>query len=285
MMDKAMRTNTDQQSALSSQPAGGAERHVAAHGRGFTLTEVMIVIAIIAILAVVVAWAGSRVLSDAKVKQTHSLMNSLKSAMTECKAAAGSLVPPAHMSEVVPVPDYPGASVLRPTDASKQVRTDYYRQAISGTNWTDLTMPTADHPVPGSSKPLDGLWALPNGMIQKNPDDYRSEGRRLYGIQALYWWLMREPRSRQILSSLSPSSFARATTLVDYFPSEFAADYLIGPDVGAMTPQETQAILDAWGRPLFYGRDPRRNNGEAYLQSAGPDGQFDTEDDVKSYEE
>jgi prepilin-type N-terminal cleavage/methylation domain-containing protein len=282
MMDKAM-TKSTQLSATSSQRAGTAHG-AGARRPGFTLTEVMIVIAIIAILVVVVAWAGARVLGDAKVKQTHSVMNSFKAAMAAYRGTGAGLVAPPHFARTFPLPQYTGYVLLPPTFGPDHTRTDYYRQARSGT-WTELTSPTADREItPGTDFPINGIWALPDGTYQSNPDNYQSNGRRVYGIQALYHCLMQEPRSKEILSKMSSSSFARGTKLSDFFPVE-VSDYLIGGGAGTTMPHETQAILDAWGRPLYYGQSNGVNNGEAYLQSAGPDGLFGTGDDVFSYKE
>jgi prepilin-type N-terminal cleavage/methylation domain-containing protein len=273
-----------QRSAVSGQLPAGTVRAVGSRRSGFTLTEVMIVIGIIAILITVVAWGGSRLLSDAKVKQTHAVMNSLKSAMAACKAA-GSLVAPANWSATIPVPQYPGASNLPATDdtSGKVVRTDYYRQAQTG-GWNVLTMPTANREVSASDTPMDGIWALPDGKYQSDPTQYESKGYRIFGIQALYHCLMQDPQSKPIMSGLPPSSFAPGTKLKEYFGDQ-VSDYLIGAGAGTVRPHETQAILDAWGVPLHYGRETGVNNGEPYLQSAGPNGRFGDSDDVLSYKE
>jgi prepilin-type N-terminal cleavage/methylation domain-containing protein len=276
-----------QRSAVSGQRAASTARPACARRAGFTLMEIMIVVAIIAILVVIVAWAGSRLLNDAKVKQTHSVMNALKSAMREYRdATQNDLVSPPGYFVNVP-PGYGDGRLLPPTEGG--VRTDYYRQEQNG-KWTPLTAPTADRKISGTDKPINDIWAVPDGTIQPVfPDDYHSNTRRVYGIQALYHCLMQEPRSRQVLEKLGSSSSSRGTTLGEYFTTQTGtvqvSDFLIGDGAGTQRPRETQAILDGWGRPLYYARRHDINNDQPYVQSAGPDGQFGNDDDIFSFKE
>ena len=41
-------------------------------------------------------------------------------------------------------------------------------------------------------------------------------------------------------------------------------------------------IADGWGNEMLYRRFARENNGFPILLSAGPDGVFDTDDDIRS---
>ncbi|MEP0844035.1 MAG: prepilin-type N-terminal cleavage/methylation domain-containing protein, partial [Phycisphaerae bacterium] len=67
-----------------------AHPHPAALRRGFTLIELAVVFAVIAILVTVVAFTARGGRTSAKIKQTRATMDVLKLAMDEYRAARGA---------------------------------------------------------------------------------------------------------------------------------------------------------------------------------------------------
>lgn len=269
---------------------------LAARRSAFTLVEIAIAIAVIAVLVVIITMVTVKARDAAKVKQTKAILQSLKLAMDECKGADSPLPPPAHYYPVYPAPPLAGWNALPPTandPSGNVVRTDYYRSVTSG-SWTPITALTADYPH-GSEGPIDDIWALPDPKVNEPPgysDGYPNDAKlKIYGIQLLYAMLMQEPRSKQVLMKLPESSFARASTLTEFLPG--ASDYFIGRGppsiprwrINILRPREALAILDAWGRPLHYCERPNISNGQPYVQSAGPDGVFDNDDDVYNFKD
>lgn len=255
----------------------------------FTLTEIMIVVAIIAILAVVVAWAGSRVLSDAKVKQTRAALETINSAITAyLQNQSGAPPRPTDPDD----PGNPFIATLPP--GSDGFRIDFFREPDGSIN-------TYSNPVGGDPPAIGDKQIVAYSV---SPDSstahYKPDSRRIYGIQSLYYFLAREPSSKQILAKLPPVFVAKGgfTNASGQFVPCSVAGEMGFQDAGAFMARgkynssdttlptrvtEVPILLDAWGRPLYYDADARKNNDLPAVQSAGPDGKFGNEDDIFSY--
>lgn len=236
---------------------------------GFTLVEIMVVMAIIGLLVVVVAWAGGRSRDAAKVRKTLADLAVIQAAMADFRSVAGfEVMPPADPDDM--------RVILPPVPANMQdARVDFYRRG-DGTPGNWLNEPAAQNGVrvnPASPRPMV-LWAV-NGRMVQDPQ------LRIYGIQALYYALMSEPSSKAILSKLPESSFGQAST----FWTQTADNLSHVVDGGGTAAQVMSArvIVDAWGKAMYYGRDPRVNSGQFYVQSAGPDGLWGNDDDLYSF--
>lgn len=233
--------------------------------RGFTLIELAVVFAVIAILVVVVTYAATGIRDASKVKLTRSVMSSLKMAMADFKAAGGKFPPPAWNPTSNATPAYKPSTMISGTE----YRMDYYRE------FSSAGAAPVGEPSTGNKKE-EVIWGVPAPDKQAWSSPYvSSQPLRMYGIQALYHHLSSEPNSKKVLDKMSPTSFARGSQV---WPN--TSDFIV---FRGSPPKEVQAMVDGWGRGLYYGQDVNINNGQPYVQSAGRDGFFETDDDLYSY--
>ena len=299
---------SEQKSAISGQPSSGtahrAVAHTAAHGRAarrgavrgrcFTLVEVMVVIAIIAILVVVVAWAGSRVMSDAKVKQTRAVMDTIKLAMAEYAQAHGS-APSAPVD-----PDDPSPTKSLPP-GNDGFRIDFFREPDNSIN--TYSIPNGGDPPCIGNNSWDAYSVVPDSSAAR----YKPDQKRIYGIQALYYYLSREPGCKRTLDKIPPVCVAHGcaidATSGKAIPCSVSGEmgcqnagslmatgkYSSSDSILPTRVSEVPILLDAWGRPMYYGwdgwLDPAHGVERVYVLSAGPDGVFLTGDDIDSRKE
>lgn len=270
---------------------------------GFTLVEIAIVFAIIAVLVVVIAMVSTKARTAAKVKQTRAIMESVMMALAEYRMVYGDLPPQPFDPDDVPPPDSPfGFRPLPP--GSDQFRFDFFREPNDFPGDYQNDPPARGDEVPAKNSPGTVAYSVkpaPSLAAKFEPDNLR-----IYGIQALYARLSSEPNSKRVLSKLPPSCLGRGS-------HKDASDNLvvgsIDPEMGfqeagsmvAMSPPGTRIkydpgdstlpgrvyealiLLDAWGRPMYYDMDNTANNHQPALQSAGPDGLFGTDDDIWSF--
>lgn len=254
--------------------------------RGFTLIELAVVFAVIAILVTVVAFTARGGRNSAKIKQTRATMDVLKLAMDEYRATRGAYPRPPHYVYQVDSNGVHHHAVCPPTVSGaygQSIAADYYRQDDEKGHTPD-TAPVADYPPkPGSyPRPVDGIWAahVPGDNLANVAPPFPSNGWKLYSIQGLYYFLMDEPSARQVLDRIK-SSFVRADQIKAPH-LEWPANTSKFATQGSI-PREALAIVDAWGTPLYYGKRPTENNNVPFVQSAGPDGVFSNGDDLYSF--
>lgn len=250
-------------------------------GRAFTLIEMTIVMVIIAILAGLAAWAGSRSIQAGKIRKTKAVMNTLVSAVEVYKQETGYY--PGYSSNGywgIPYDpdDLPASPPVKPS------------ASIPPVNILENPTARADYFQKNNSKPGGSATATPDSAAilyaaKSKTDNTYDSPKRVYSIQAIHYYLSLEPSSKKIISNIEEYC---VSTISDQFTKKQlnlllpdSCSYVKG---GAYPTLESQTILDVWNRPMAYGWSQNRNNGVPYLQSSGPDQIWGTDDDVFSYE-
>jgi|GEM_PF-2735285 len=260
---------------------------------GFTLVEIAIVFAIIAVLVVVIAMVSTKARTAAKVIQTRAIMESVMMAMQEYKLAGHSTPPAPFDPDDVPTSSDSFITSLPP--GSDEFRTDFFREPSNlkgdfaeGTNDNPKEKPSRGE---GSAPPRPPGWVAysvkPNSGTPKFVPDGGTDGKRIYGIQSLYYYLVREPNSKRVLGKVPPGNLVSPDKISAEMGFQYAGTMMAtdDPDDPALPSRvsEVLVLLDAWGRPMYYDMDNTANNHQPALQSAGPDGLFGTDDDIWSF--
>jgi type II secretory pathway pseudopilin PulG len=236
----------------------------------------MIAIAIIAILVGIVAWMGSRSNTDAKVKQTKAAMDAIRAAVTEYKLAGHTLMPtqPYDPDDNTP----PDITLIGLFEGDPTFRADFYRErsGTEGDFGLNANGDSADGPAEGDT----GRFAY-----SVRPENHKvPDGRRIYGIQVLYYELIKEPNSRAMVNKIPSAHVISAEKVAP--GTEFLNPGTLmrkGNPADDQRATDVLVFVDAWGRPLYYQKSTRENNDEWSVRSAGPDGQWGTGDDIFSY--
>ena len=228
----------------------------------FSLVELLVVIAVLAILLGLVFKGGGSMLTKGKANDTEALLQNLDQAIT------------AYKSEVVTQTDIPNADALfrgSPPDAVYVF--DKGGTTVAG---CDIAMGRGD---PGSSNP----W-IPAGL-----DDGRDAGGKLSSPAA-----PRHGDVRALVLAMRLRS-PKASAILDQIDARFLvpgrADGVFFDPGDGSAPIPLDYYVDAWGTPIEYystrfcpdcpSGTPREaasdafvraNNGEALLVSYGPDG-------------
>ena len=272
-----------------------ARRAPHAH-RGFTVIELLVVIGIIALLAALVGFAMTGLLSRQKDKATRVTLRNLKSMLSEYEVSAKGF--------------------------NKQP-TSGYNCLVGGTPALVTFPPGGPLSIWSDADPTDGPLAPPGNPIEPDPFPVPTGNLRKEAIvapataeryidpaivntQRVMGLLLAVPANRTILSNIPPTQLMSETVpaAVPGLPGG-----LIYP-AGGGVPNPT-LVLDAWGNPIIFvpagglfgmtvGEIPRlaaptagmlngpiqSNDKRAFWASAGADGNFETGDDnIYSFEE
>jgi len=221
---------------------------------GFSLVEILVAIAIIAILIGAMVTVADYVHTNAKIKNTENTIQFLSSALSEYREAKrGS-------SGTVEFPTEPYMQAeLNGGSAASDVR---FRECWGwlGANDFDLdshTLPTA-------------AWENWDSLDPAEQDELIAARA---SSEVLYYYLQGVPQCRELLNKL---------------PGKATANDDLDAVRDGTNEMALMEVIDAWGYPIRY-----RNvtDGSGYLTgnfpiltSAGPDGLFDTADDIISSE-
>jgi len=230
---------------MTHRSGGASGGPVAARAAGLTLVEILVVVAIIAVLLSVIGLVGSGVRERGKVDLTRQYMDILITAMDEYRSAFGQWPEPPNDPELTA--DSPPAGLDdRPYEPSNHPTTkeDYY---LGGSEAVFVTPP------------------------ETNPVNV--DRKTITSIEGLYVQLRtcRQTDVRTILARLPQKALARRAE----HPAGFAVRP--GSGIGSLYTGEfvdPMQVLDGWGKALRWRHYVYRNNGRPFLWSAGPNGEF-----------
>ena len=216
-------------------PAAGRGRERIRRGRrGFTLVEVLVVMAIIAIIIAATVAVGGYVRTNAQIKNTQSTIKLLESALQEYQNYKQQ-----------GFPDTPG-------DYDYSILT--LKSILGGT----VNDPAVLHEK--------FTW---QDIDAYSPDDQKVMRYARSTIECLYYFLDEVPACRKMLSRLSEKSVTN--------DDQDSVTVVIAPNTLTKPLLE---VNDAWQHPIRYQKQGAGNF--PTLTSAGPDGVFDTADDMIS---
>jgi prepilin-type N-terminal cleavage/methylation domain-containing protein len=214
--------------------------------KAFTLIEMLVVVAVLAILVTIVISVASRIDTQGKINSTQGTIAILNKALSEFN--------------------------------------DYGFTYAAGSQYANLRFPIDCNNGSNGFSKTNTETALQNSMpdvtnVTINLNAGLTYDIRWSGTIAMYFLLDQIPQCRQTLEKLDAKSIVSAGTI----------DVTSG---GVVTTYPLIYIVDAWSRPLgykyynFVGTGTTIDNATIktfpVLTSAGPDGIFDTSDDVKS---
>jgi len=251
---------------------------------GFTLVELVIVFAIIAVLVGVITVASVKAREAAKVKQTKAVMEAAMMALAEYRLANPNELPPQPVDpDDKQTPSDPFITELPP--GTDEFRLDFFREPSDTRD--DFDEGPSDNP---REKPAEGATPIGMEAYSVDPDTLKPDGKRIYGIQAFYYALVREPDSKRALGKIPSGNLVNPDKISPAMGFQYAGRMMATDDPNAPpekfrpTVTEVLVLVDAWGRPMYYDADVTANNDEPGLLSAGPDGKFGTNDDIWSYQ-
>ena len=236
---------------------------------GFTLVELVIVFAIIAVLVGVITVASVKAREAAKVKQTKAVMEAAMMALAEYRLANPNELPPQPV-DPDDEPDGADPFVTELPPGTDEFRLDFFREP--------------------SGRPAEGATPAGRKAYSVDPDTLKPDGKRIYGIQAFYYALVREPDSKRALGKIpsgnlvNPDKISPTMGFQDVGNMMATGDPDDPPEQFRPRVTEVLVLVDAWGRPMYYDADVTANNDEPGLLSAGPDGKFNTADDIWSFQ-
>lgn len=233
---------------MTHRSGGASGGPVAARAAGLTLVEILVVVAIIAVLLSVIGLVGSGIRERGKTDLTRQYMDILTTAMDEYRSAFGRWPVPANNPTLTA--DSPPAG---PDDVPYE--------------------PSLNHPSTEEDYYLGGSEARFVTPPEANPANVPAH--TITSIEGLYVQLRtcRQTDVRTILARLPQKALARRAE----HPAGFAVRP--GPQIGDLTPftgefVDPMQVLDGWGRALRWRYYVYRNNDRPFLWSAGPDGKF-----------
>lgn len=218
------------------------------HKTGVTLVEILIVVAIIAILATMVVGIATRISNQSKEQLTKNTFALLNAALGQFR-------------------DY-GYNYKVPNAALAPVR-DFYRGLDFPLDCNGLPQPILE-PALASALGATGI-SISGGV----------HGPNYSGSEALYFFLSRVPESRKTLKKIDDSLITNEGS--DKRPMEIRIDFLSGPKIFPLL-----RIIDPWGTTLHYDYynelipDPKMKRNFPLITSAGPDRIFGTGDDISN---
>jgi prepilin-type N-terminal cleavage/methylation domain-containing protein len=228
--------------------------------RGVTLLEIMVVVAILAILLGIVVYISGNMSDSAKIDQTKQMMETLVTAIVEYRDLAGNYPPPpshpwAYHTNPIAINFDPG----KPYGPKPPAPYAYY----TATTFDDL------------KQPADGISMFQIGYQrnQQNSDIYLVES-----IEGLVCMLRTEPATKAILGKVAEEAFQ--TKMADGGAHAQTIRHRSQPPVL----NTSHVIIDPWGNNLRYTRHKNENNNVPYFMSAGPDEKWNTDDDICSFD-
>ena len=221
--------------------------------RGFSLVELLVVMAIMSLLAVGMVAVGSHVRTNAKIRDTESTIRILCTALDAYQEYHDT----GSSNFKFPTP---------PVDHTKDELNDELSAYFGGTNVEMTAANEGDHE--------DYIWDDEDDLADTTDQDIDAQKERrqeaIATIEFLYFHLNDTPPARDIIKNLPNSVVANDDE-----------DYLVDKRTTSDRTVPFLEVNDAWGHPLWYRRPA---NGFPKLISAGPDGVFRTADDIVSTE-
>lgn len=213
--------------------------------RGFTLVELLVAMAIIALLLGVMIKVAETVRTNAEIKNTEATMQMLTAALEEYQRYQQERG--VNEADVFPRDPYEGAfeNSCQPWEQDAMLWC-----------WEAHGLGAGDFD-----------WGLHETYSDWEGTDADPARGAMASVEVLYWYMSDVPASGGVLSKLS----AKVTGNDDR------------DAVTAGGQQKTLIeVNDAWGHPIRYQRQAAGNFPE--LRSAGPDGVFENSDDIVSGE-
>ena len=238
---------------MSPQP----DQHDGPKLRGFTIVELMIVIAVIILLLSILIVAVNAATRTAQSANTLALMNSMKQALVRFKADIGyyppvfgpSSEPVERLRELFPWPDPdpPASYQVRIQNwwssaamAEYLLGYDWRRYDGYGSNADDRTdiseIPTLGIRDPGA----DGVWG---GSVDRNRDGMIDLDDRNPPLDGKVYGPYLELKDERLLGSTNGSIDQASGNPHVFFPGE-----------GNYNPDHPKIIVDYWGNPIRYYR-------------------------------
>lgn len=229
---------------------------------GFTLVELMVVITIMVLLAGAAVIVGKGVIESAKGKNTSAVMQQLTAALDAYRDSRP--------------PDRTGAGLVFPIEPD-DADMDSIRDALNRHN-----SPSQFNTDPGKHNSFvtnpENYWnsywdeSIDNFM----PDQVVNRVHAFATIEFIYAELYTVASCREYLESIPDG-------MLTNHDNDFIVDTTTGNEFALLE------VNDAWGRPLRYrsnawyvGSNPRGTENYPTIISAGPDGQYGSEDDLSS---
>ena len=199
--------------------------------KAFTLIELMVVIAILAILISIVAYGISRVINHTKVAATRVTLQNLRSMVSEFEVTTKGLTrQPGHMywNNV----DY----------LSKTTSFDIWRDADPSDNLAANNVPEPDPALAPADvqKDTNGSLVMPNNEPNQR---YKSDG--IANTQLVMQLLRQAPANKSLLGQLP------ASQLMERVPDTIGDDN--DPKLSFIQQRpDPPLVLDAWGNPILF---------------------------------
>lgn len=242
-------------------------KHLNKH-KGFSLIEILVVIAIMAILATVSIMVGATLQTKARIKNTETAIGVLVDALQQYKLDRdkrnGQFAFPPDPMMVEIENGTPSGS----WDAVKQCFYDTYNSnssilIINGV-YPEKMILYFDSSNSDTFQGKHNSMTWEDGIVDKYP-------WALGSIEVLYAYLSNVPECVDVLNKLPSKQTANDDN--DSLAFDFG---------GSIQAKPLIEVNDGWGAPLRY-RNMGRGNFPV-IDSAGPDGQFETADDIVSGE-
>lgn len=157
--------------------------------RGFSLIEILVVVAIIGVLAAILLPALNRALSAAHVNRTIADLKQLKGFAADAANQLGGTLPPtkgySSLSGVVNAAANPNLSGSAPTDFNNALRLDEVLMSVPSPKLERYFTPACGSQVffpAGGSAIVDPRYSAPTGTFYNLPDNRIASG---YGYAAI----------------------------------------------------------------------------------------------------
>jgi len=227
--------------------AGRGRERVSGCRRAFTLVEVLVVMAIIAIIIAATVAVGGYVRTNAQIKNTQSTIKLLELTLQEYKNYKQSGFPPQSNAM-----------------SSGDLQFEFQHKDIGNIPSAIVFDPDGLHNVFN--------WQDYDAYLPDERDDMK---KARASIEFLYYFLDEVPACRKMLSRLSEKSVTN--------DDQDLVTVTVGtpPNTNTLT-KPLLEVNDAWQHPIRYQKQGADNF--PTLTSAGPDGVFDTADDMISDE-
>ena len=239
------------------------------HKIGATLVEILIVVAIIAILATMVVGIATRISNQSKEQLTKNTFALLNAALGQFRDYKYNY-------------NYKAPSTATPAEAKAE--RDFYRGLDFPLDCNGFDV-VAALPILNLQETLCNALGLPPGSVSIMPSGVHDDPN-YSGSEALYFFLSRVPTSRQTLDKIDDSLITNLSA--NKQSMEIEIDFL----GGLKKTFPLLRIIDPWGTTLHYDyynewdfNYARRNKGKRTFPeiiSAGPDRIFGTGDDITS---
>lgn len=233
--------------------------------RGVTLIEIMVVVAILAILLGIVIYISGNISDSAKIDQTKQIMETLTSTIEAYRDATGYWPPTNTDPRYCPNPPDCKWNVGQLYGPEQNPRDDRYHSGSV----------CEDNDGGCINQRGDGVFQIEYGKGDADDSNWVVES-----IEGLHYYLRHEPASKSMLSKVPEDRIKTKTVKVGGIEQPQLIRKRTEPH-----PKETSfVIVDPWDNNLRYRVDENTNNFVPFFWSAGPDEKWGTEDDICSYD-